>query len=279
MSYKIIGDSCCDWTDGSDELDFITRVPLSIELGNKTYTDDETLDCKELLDAMDSTPTAPKSACPSPGVYADAFSGADDIYAVTLSSKLSGSFASAEMGAMLAKEETPNAHIHVFDSHSAAAGEILICLKLRELTALGLPFAEVVRRTQEFIGTMSTFFTLETLEVFRKNGRLNHLQSIATAALKIKLVMRETDGNVAMADKALTMDGALSRMVKHIQKAAEKLDCTTRTLVITQCACPERAEKLRGMIEKVCSFRRILICRSGGISTMYANRGGVIVSF
>ncbi len=279
--YKIIGDSCCDYTD-DNRLDFITRVPLTIELGEKSYVDDESLDCNVLLDDMAHSKQAPKSACPAPGAFMEAIGENDEAYIVTLSGEVSGTYNSAVLAANLIMEEKPDLKVHVFNSHSAAAGEIAICCKIKELLENGLPFAEVVEKTEAYIRRFTTFFVLETLDVFRKNGRLSHLQAIATAALKIRLIMGADErGAIVIRGKALTMRHALEGLVSQIKERYEALDeAGHEILYITHCACRERAEELRLAIMKACpSLKEVVICRAGGISTIYANSGGVIIGF
>ena len=279
-AYRIIGDSCCDYTTEPGALDFLTRVPLSIQLGDETFTDDETLDCGMLIERMRECPEAPHSACPSPERFAELCAEREgDVYIVTLSSHLSGSYNSAKLGAEMAAENGCKNRIHVFDSESAAAGEIAVCLHVRALAEQGLPFEEVVERTEAFIREMNTLFVLETLDVFRKNGRLNHLQALAVGALKIKLVMGGERGQIAMRGKALTTPRAISKMIELVRQAYERIDPVMRTLVITHINCRERAEEIRERIMAVCPFSRAMICEGGGISTMYGNDGGIILAF
>ncbi len=279
--YQVLSDSCSDYTNEAD-LSFIRRVPLTIQLDDQVYVDDEQLDCLALVRAMAATPSAPKSACPAPGAWAEAFDAASgDIYVVTLSAELSGSYNSAVVAAQEYLCEHPERSIHVFNSRSAAAGQVLICLKLHELAGRqALPFDEVVRQTEAYIDSMSTYFVLETLDVFRKNGRLSRLQSLAVAALRLKMVMRGTDiGYIEAAAKALTVQQALNKMVQIIREQTAGADLADRTLVITYVNCVERARAVRDAILAGCPFGKAILCRGSGISTIYANDGGIIVSF
>lgn len=280
-NYIIIGDSCCDYTD-DERLNFITRVPLSIQLDGKEYVDDESLDCTELIEKISMSPQAPKSACPAPSSFTAAIGNHSDAYIVTLSDKVSGTYNSALLGAEMAKEENPLLNVHVFNSHSAAAGEIAVCCKIRELIEQGLSFDAVVEKVEKYIQRLTTFFVLETLDVFRKNGRLSHLQAIATAALKIRLIMgADDDGAIVIRGKALTMSRALKGLIDQIKARCEQLsESGHEILYITHCACRERADELKTMIMDLCpAIKDIIICTAGGISTIYANAGGVIIGF
>ncbi len=281
MSFQIIGDSCCDYPYLADDFPWLVRVPLTIELDNEIYVDDVNLRCAGLLSKMAASLSAPKSACPSPGNYLQEYEcGADDIYVVTLSDKLSGSYASAVVAANMFKEKYPERNIFVFTSKSAAAGEIAVCEKLYEWASAGMAFDDVVKAGLKFIDEMNTYFILETLDVFRKNGRLSHLQSLVTSALKLKLIMGGDDtGNICVRGKVLSMDRAISKMAEMISARCDAETAKNKILYITQCQCYDRARKTRDAIMKYTPFKDCLILRAGGISTIYANAGGQVICF
>ncbi|MEG2420109.1 MAG: DegV family protein [Oscillospiraceae bacterium] len=272
MSFRVVTDSCCDMTRG------IIKVPLTIRVGAHTFTDNESLDQKDLLWAMKDCPDAPKTACPSPTQYVEAFGdGSDDVYVVTLSALLSGSHNVAQQGAMIWLEEHPAGNIHVFNSCSASAGEALLALKLKELAASDLSFEQVVATADKFVASMNTLFVLESLDNLRKNGRLSKLQSIVTSTLKIKLLMGATpEGEICKRGQALSMKQALSKMTAIM--AADETHCG-KILSISHCNCLERAFALRELVQKQCQFSQTVIFDTGGISTVYANDGGVVAAY
>lgn len=281
MSFKIIGDSCCDYPYLTSDYPWLERVPLKITLDGREYIDDKSLRPSLLISDMSASRQAPKSACPSPGDYIEAMDcGCEDVYVVTLSNKLSGSFQSAAVAMSTLLAEKPDSHIFVFSSNSAAAGELAICEKLYALASTGMDFSEVVSETLDFIASLSTFFVLETLDVFRKNGRLNHLQAAVTGALRLKLIMGgDETGNICIRGKSLSMGKALMTMAELIAKQCAGLDMSDRTLYITQCACPDRGRKAASLIMDRVGFKDFKLFAAGGISTIYANSGGLIVAF
>ena len=98
-SYKIVVDSCCEIPEEVRRELFIERVPLTLEVGNTTVVDDDDFNQAEFLRLVDECPTCPKSACPSPQRYMQAYEeDVERIYVVTLTSKLSGSYNSAVLG-------------------------------------------------------------------------------------------------------------------------------------------------------------------------------------
>ena len=227
---------------------------------------------------MKQSERAPSTACPSPQTYLDAFRcGADDVYVVTMSALLSGSHNSAQQAKLLLEEENPEINVHVFNSCSAVSGEVLIALKIKELAEAGTPFRKLVREVEQFVYQMQTMFVLESLENLRKNGRLTKLQAVITGALKIKLFMGATpEGEICKLGQALSIKQALTKMVERIAADAAHIG---RTLVITHCNCLERAFQVKAMVEAKCKFAHILISEAGGITTVYAYDGGIVVAY
>ena len=279
MGFKIVVDSCCDLTGQMLKDPHFIKVPLTIRSNGSSFIDNETFDQADLLWAMKQSEEAPSTACPSPQSYLDAYQGPEeeDVYVVTLSALLSGSHNSAEQARMLMEEDHPNKNVYVFNSCSASSGEVLVALKVRELAESGAPFKHVVREVEQFIYQMQTMFVLETLENLRKNGRLTRLQSVITGALKIKLLMAATpEGEICKLGQTLSMKQALSKMVDHM---ANDPAHAGRTLAICHCNCLDRAFQVKAMAEQRCKFAHILILEAGGITSVYANDGGIVAAY
>lgn len=279
MGFKIVVDSCCDLTGQMLKDPHFVKVPLTIRSNGSSFIDNETFDQADLLWAMKQSDDAPATACPSPQSYLDAYQGPEDedVYVVTLSALLSGSHNSAEQAKLLMEEDHPNKNVYVFNSCSASSGEVLVALKVRELAESGAPFKHVVREVEQFIYQMQTMFVLETLENLRKNGRLTRLQSVITGALKIKLLMGATpEGEICKLGQTLSMKQALSKMVDHM---ANDPAHAGRTLAICHCNCLDRAFQVKAMAEQRCKFAHILILEAGGITSVYANDGGIVTAY
>ena len=277
MSYKIVVDSCCDLPPAMLKDPHFVKVPLTIRVGESTFVDDDTFDQGDLLWSMRHSEAAPSTACPSPQAYWDAYQGADDVYVVTLSALLSGSHNSAEQARMMLEEDEPQVNVHVFNSCSAASGEVLVALKIRELASSGMAFKHVVREVEQFIYKMQTLFVLESLENLRKNGRLTRLQAVVTGALKIKLFMGATpEGEICKLGQALTIKQALGKMV---DKVASDPEHKGRKLILSHCNCLERAFQVKKMLEEKCQLSEVIIVDAKGITTVYAYDGGVVIAY
>ena len=278
MSFKIIVDSCCDLTPAQLREECFVKVPLTIRVGNHTIVDDDTFDQGELLWRMKESETAPQSACPSPMQYLEAFDcGADDLYVVTLSALLSGSHNAAAQARSIWLEDHPGANVHIFNSCSASAGEVLVALKIQEQAQSGMDFTTVVDQVSRYINEMETYFVLETLDNLRKAGRLTRVQSIVTGALHIKLLMGATpEGEICKKGQAMSVKQALNKMVALM---ADDLKHVGKRLSIVHCNCLERAFYVKELAMKQCRFDEILVSDTGGIATMYANDGGIVVAY
>lgn len=278
MSYKIVIDSCGELLDEWKNKEQFESVALTLNVGGENIIDDETFDQADFLKKVAECPECPKSACPSPERYMKAFDcDADHIYAVTLSAELSGSYNSAVLGSNLLNEEKPGRQIHVFNSKSASVGQTLIAMKIQECEEAGYSFEKVIETVDDYIAGQHTFFVLDNLETLRKNGRLSKVKALVASALKIKPVMGSTDeGSICQLDQARGINRALVKMAEQIVEKTQNSE--TKTLAISHCNCHERAVLLRNALQERMKVKDIIILDTAGVSSMYANDGGVIVA-
>lgn len=278
MKVKIVADSCCDLNEELKKELNIYKVPLSIYIDDIELKDDQKLDIKRLLEIMKKSDQAPRSASPSPSDFMRAYEGEESVFAVTLSSQLSSSYNHAVLAKKLAEEENSNKFIHIFDSLSASIGETLISLKIFELAKQNYKEIEIVEKVNEYIKEMKTIFILESLDNLIKAGRMSKLMGIIGSALSIKLIMGATDeGTIKLVEKARGAKRAFKRMVEIIGERGDKLE--EKILGIAHCNCLEKAEALKKEIKAKYNFKDVIIVETAGISTVYANDGGIIISF
>lgn len=277
MSYRIIGDSCTDLTKEQKNQKAYDLVPLTLQVGEDIFVDDASFNQKVFIEKMASSSECPKSACPAPESYMKLFDQADDIYVVTLSSHLSGSYNCAELAKSLYIEQHGEKNIEIVDSKSASVGQTLVAMKIDELAKTGLPFAEVVEKVNQFRDEMTTFFVLESLENLRKNGRLSNMKAFIANALNIKPIMAGNQGMIEKVDQSRGIKKALIRMTDII---ADKVrNSQDRILAIAHCNNYERAMFVKEELAKKVDFKDVIIVDTAGVSTLYANDGGIIVCY
>lgn len=278
MSYKIVVDSCCELPEELKKDARFESVPLTLIVGDVyEKEDDETFDQKEFLKIVAESPVCAKSACPSPERYMQAYeTEAERVYVITLSSQLSGSYNSAVLGKNLYHEKHGEKNIYIVDSKSASCGETQIAFKLVELEEAGLSFEEITEKIEEFVKSMNTYFVLDNLDTLRKNGRLTGVKAFVASTLNIKPVMGADDGNIVQRGQSVGIKKALAKMADLVVK--EIVEPEKKNLMITHCNAPDRAKIMQELIEAKVKFKQILIMDTAGLSSLYANDGGVIVT-
>lgn len=278
MGYKIILDSCGELPENLLHDGRFERVPLSLEVGDYKIQDDENFNQAEFLRKVAAYPECPKSACPSPERFVESFRApeADRIYVVTLSAALSGTYNSAELARKLFREKYGEKQIHVIDSQSASGGETQIALKLADLEEEGLDFEEIVKQIESYRDSIHTYFVLDNLETLRKNGRMSGVKAFVASALNIKPVMGSDTGEIILRTQTIGVNKALGKMAQLAAQEAPRPQ--ERWLIITHCNAPDRAEQVKKQIMARAPFQECIIMDTRGVSSMYANDGGVIVT-
>lgn len=281
MSYQIIADSCGDFTEQMKQNPIFKTVPLTLEIGSYSILDDENFNQLDFINRVNASSIGPKTACPSPEAFQKAIeeSDADEIYVVTISASLSGTFQSASIGLSLYEENGGTKKVHIFNSKSASAGECKLCLDIKELKDAGKSFEEVVEEVEMACDDLKTLFVLESLDTLRKNGRLSGIKSLLAGALNIKPIMGAVDGSIVQLGQQRGMQKALRKMMElAIERAGGVEAVKTKRLVITHVNAPERAEQLKADFEKLAEFKEIVLTNAMGVATIYANDKGIILA-
>lgn len=277
--YKVILDSSGELTEEMRADGHFVNVPMTLEVNGYTVIDDDTFDQADFLRRVKESPTAPKSSCPAPGMYLEQIeSEEENVYLVTISGALSGSYNSAVVAKEMYEEEHEDSpkKIHVFDAKTTGVGETLIAMKIAACEKAGMAFDEIVSAVEKYIADQHTFFVLETLEVLRKAGRLGLLKERIAHTLHIKPVMGATDeGNIQQLAQVRGMNRAITKMV-DLMLAATK-NCGEKILGISHCNCLDRALALKAEIEKRANFKDILVMDTHALNTTYACDGGLIM--
>jgi DegV family protein with EDD domain len=278
MKIKIVADSSCDLTEEIKKEMNIEIAPLVLQLGDKSYIDDESLDIKQYIKDMKQCEVAPKTACPSLEEYMNRYKGEESVFVVTLSSALSGSYSSAVVARDMFLEEVGNKFIHVFDSLSAVVGETLITLKINDLANLNFNELEIVEKVNKYIKEMKTYFILESLEHLAKAGRLNPIVAKIASMLSIKPIMGATEeGTIKLVEKTRGYKKAIRRLAEIVGEEGKNLE--EKVLGIAHCNCLEKALEFKEEVLKSYNFKKIIIVEMGGLSTTYADDGGLVIAF
>ena len=278
MKNHIVVDSGCDINKEliiSEDCQF-TSVPINLQIEDKVYLDDESFDQEAYLEVMEASAVAVKTAAPSPQLFFDAYKQGENVFAVTLSSKLSATYQSAMTAKDMYFDEYGKKFIHVFDSLSASVGETTVALKIAELLKTGISAGEVVEQVNQFIKGMRTYFIIDTFENLVKTGRIKPYVAKIASLLNVKPICGDENGEIKMVDKARGYTKALGRLVKIIKDSTP--DIESRVINITHVKAYEKALALKDALLEQVNAKDIIIHESNGATTTYGGRGGIVVA-
>ena len=201
---------------------------------------------------------------------------AKEVY-ITISSRLSASYNNALLAVDLARNEK-NIQCAVIDSKSAMSGETLLALKIQEYKEQGMSFEETAKRAQEFADKEEkTFFVLETFENLIKNGRVSKLKGTLASLLHISPIMYGDDGEIKLLEMVRGSKKSLKRMVEAIGEQSSNFE--DKILAISHCNNQKRAEFVVDMINERYNFKKVMMVSTTGLGCVYANQGGIVLSF
>lgn len=277
MKWSIVSDSSCDLLelDGlTPEVSYST-VPLSIRIGDTQYIDDESLDVSELVSKMSASKEKCESSCPSPGMWLDKFMMADQTIALTISSELSGSYASALAARDIALETAPEKKIHVIDSRATGPSMILIIRKVLQFIGESKSFDTVVSEAEAFKEKTELLFVLSAFNNLINSGRLSPTLGLIASKLRIILLGCAHEGNLRILKKERRLRSVIDNIVEEMKKRGFK----GGSVIINHCFNAEAAAELYGRIMGVWSSAKITILPTRGLDSFYAQNAGFIIAF
>ncbi len=274
MSFKIISDSSSNLL--TNEYDNFISVPLKILLGNKEYTDNSVLNVKELVEDMATSKEKCSTSCPNVFDWLEAFGDSKELFAVTITSSLSGSYSAA----IQAKEDyikaNPDAKVCILDSLTAGPEMELIIEKLISLRESGASFEETEKQIRQYMKKTHLLVTLESLKNLAKNGRVSNTVAKIAGVLGIRVVgIASQDGYLEPTHKCRGEKKALETLKEEMLK----LGFLGGKLRISHCENLKAAEAFKNMILSVFPKCNIKIRHCAGLCSFYAERGGMIIGF
>ncbi len=254
----------------------IEYVPLVISTEAQSFTDDDQLDVDELLQCLASYRGRSYTACPSVDAWLRAFEGGDEIYAVTITSALSGSYNSAMAARALYLQEHPGAKIAVFDSLSTGPELRLILEKLQDCVENGLEFERTVQQVQDYQKHTGLLFCLHSLHNMAQNGRVSKVAAAAVGVLGIRIVgMASPEGTLAQLAKCRGDRKALPELIEQLRLSGY----TGGKARITHVNNPTLADTLRSQLLAAWPQADITTAPSTGLCSYYAESGAIMVAF
>lgn len=202
MAVKLVVDSASDIDLKEAEALGIHMIPMSIQFGDKTYQDGVDLSREEFFEKLIESSELPTTSQINMFQFEECFSkltaDGSEVVVITLSSKLSGTYA----GAVSAARSFPG-KVFVVDSMNVCIGERILIQHGIRLLKEGIPAGELAERLENERGRIKLMALLGTLEYLQKGGRISAAVAMSGAVLHIKPVISVEDGEVKMVGKAM----------------------------------------------------------------------------
>jgi DegV family protein with EDD domain len=276
LMIHLVTDSCADIPGYLLQKYNITVVPLSIRVNGKEYVEGVDITPTEFYREMEIASELPKTSQPTPDQYAKTFqklAETGDVLCLTVSSKLSGSYNSANLGGGIAGKS----NIAVFDTLSCSLGQGLQVLKAAELIRSGHSLPTILDELAKIRSETNFVALLYTLENLVKGGRLNYFQGSLGKLLNIKIILHINQGSLEVLDKVRSRNKSIERFLEFIGAKCD--DFSTRTVGITHLDNPTDAEFIAATIKERHRPREVIISEMGATIATYSGKGAIIVVF
>lgn len=271
---KIVADSSADLL-ALEGVAFAT-APLKIIAGEQEFVDDASLDVDGMVAWFDSYKGRSKTSCPNPGDWIEAFADADEVFCVTITSGLSGSYNAACVAKQMYEGENPGKKVYVVDSLSAGPELVLLIEKLKQWIAEDKPFGDICEQIEYYKKSTGLVFMLESLKNFAANGRVSPAVAKIAGVLGIRIVGKASNqGTLEPTDKSRGEARALSALLKNMVNAG--LSCGK--VRIAHCQNEGAAQKLAAMLADAVPQAQLTIHACRGLCSYYAEKGGLLIGF
>ena len=274
MKTKIVVDSAANLY-ALEGVDFAC-VPLKIITDHEEYRDDGTLDAVGMATTLRTYKGKTSTSCPNVSDWLEAFEGADEVYAITITGTLSGCYNAAQLAAEEYQQEHPSKRVFVLDSLSTGPEQQLLAEHLRDELAAGKDFDAICAEMLRYHEHTHLLFSLESLANLARNGRVKPAVAAVARVLGIRVIgQASAAGELDVLCKTRGEHGALERIVLELKEHGY----AGGRVIVSHCGNPAAAERLKHMIEAVFEGAQVVVNPCGGLCSYYAELGGLLVGY
>ena len=274
MSIKIVSDSSSN-VYAMEGVNF-TTVPMKVIAGDREFADTPDVDVVGMVDFLRNYKGKSGSSCPNVQEWLDAFQGDDDVFALTISGALSGSYNSASQAAELFMSENPGRKAFVINTLSAGPQQMLIAEKLRSLINAGLDFDSIREQVIEYANNTHILFCLESMLNLARNGRVSPAAAAVAGLLGIRGVGDVRNGEITTVAKPRGAKKATQTLVAMMK---ERGFYDGATLRIAHCFGEAQAQALADAVKAEFPNTRVVLEPTGALCSFYAEVGGLMIGF
>ncbi len=275
---KLITDGSCDLSQEIIDSSKVEIVDVMVSFGDKSYSTRTDITIPKFYEMMKDYNELPKTSCPSPNQFLDAFDCEEDnIIVLCLTSKLSGIYNSAVLAKNMYEEENGNKkRIEIIDSTTGSIGQALLVSKIANMIDEDKSMDEIVNIIEKLKHEVVFYGALHTLENAIKGGRINALAGKIIGALNLKAIVHISDGLVKPIDKARGEKNSINKVIDYIKNNVHKTSGTK--LAIGHANCPEKAMKIKEILESYHDFKEVYVMEVGPSMGVYTSEGAVLVA-
>jgi DegV family protein with EDD domain len=271
---KIVADSSANLLT-LDQVAFAS-APLKIITSQREFVDDQQLDVQEMVSWFDTYNGKSKTSCPNSSDWLEAFGDADEVFCVTITSGLSGSYNAANVAKQIYESDNPGKQVYVIDSLSAGPELALIVEELCAYVEQGMDFQQMCDAIQGYTQKTGLLFMLGSLKNFAANGRVSPAVAKITGLLGIRIVGRASDeGTLEPMDKCRGEAKSLDAIVTHLKEYG----LSKGKVRIAHCCNETAAQALQERLAQQLPQVQVAIQSCRGLCSYYAEKGGLLVGF
>ncbi len=216
----IVLDSTSDYPEAPERFPNMRFVPLYVRFGDETFRDYVELGPDAFFEKLRGSAVLPATSQPTPQDFLTAYqalSGYERIYSIHVSSKVSGTYASAE----LAANELGGDKVRLVDSLTASLAIAMLAHAIQRRLTRGTTDEEIDALVERFHRDCSVVFTVETLEYLQKGGRIGRAAALAGSLLNVRPILGVQDGEVVAVARVRGRQKALAEFERRFAEATE----------------------------------------------------------
>jgi DegV family protein with EDD domain len=248
MTVQVITDSTADMPEGTEQELGIRVVPIYLRFGEKTYRDGVDITKDEFYAMLDAALQHPASSQPNPedfaGVFKEYCSNRDGIVSIHISSKISGTYNSANIARKTLKSACPT---EIIDSGLNSGGLGLVVKAAAKAARAGASLAEVVTEARKAVSSVRMFGMFETMKYLARSGRVNKTIALAARILNVMPLLTFHEGEIVRAGLVRTVNKGMEKIHEFVKNNAPIAELTiVHSQVLEQAL--ELKSKLSGFI-------------------------------
>ena len=273
MSFRIVSDSSSNVLSMGDVN--YTTVPLKI-IAEKEYVDDAALDLAGMMEDLRNHKGKSGSSCPNVGEWLEAFGDAEEVFCVTISKNLSGSYAASVQAGQTYMEEHPGRKVFTFDSLAVGPEMAMIIDKIRECEAAGDDYETTKAKVLDYHNHIHTLFCLESMLNLARNGRVSMAVAKIAGMLGIRVAGIAQGGQVTPVHKPRGAKKATHTLVEMVKERGFR---DGNILRVAHCFAEEAAQAFKDAVLAQFPNTRFILEHTTALCSFYAEAGGLIIGF